>query len=102
MSGVSSNSTIPLPGSAYKGRERLLIAAAVALVGCRLLSVRHSVMAMVVASLILAAVFTGFVAFSTSLRRWAVYVALPLVTAANAVALAVGSLTVADCRNRHL
>ena len=94
MSGVSSNSTIPLPGSAYKGRERLLIAAAVALVGCRLLSVRHSVMAMVVAALILAAVFTGFVAFSTSLRRWAVYVALPLVAAANAVALAVGSLVV--------
>ncbi|HVA48699.1 MAG TPA: hypothetical protein VNH11_20205 [Pirellulales bacterium] len=92
MSISSSNPSASLPGSAYKWRERLLIAAAVALVGCRLLSVRHSVAAMVVATLILTGVFTCFVRGSARGRRWAFYAALPIAVSANVVALAVGGL----------
>lgn len=93
MSAVSSNSSAS-PSSAYKWRERLLIAAALALVGCRLLSVRNSVAAMVFAGLILVVVFTGVVAGWDRIRRRAVYAALPTGVAANAVALAVGCLVV--------
>ncbi|HEV3341755.1 MAG TPA: hypothetical protein VG125_15415 [Pirellulales bacterium] len=93
MSGISSDQTAPA-GTAYKWRERLLIGAAVALVGCRLLSPRHSVAAMVIATLVLAAVFACYVRGLPGAKRWAFRAALPLAITANATAVAVGSLVV--------
>ena len=92
MSGISSHQTATLADTSYKWRERLLIGAAAALVGCRLLSVRHSVAAMVVAVLILTGVFTCYVRGWPWGRRWAFRAALPVAVLANALAFAVGSL----------
>jgi hypothetical protein len=92
MSGNSANQSAMARAARYKRRERLLIVAALALVGCRLLSIRHSVAAMVVATLILVAVFTCYVRDCPTARRWSFRAALPLAVLANALALAIGSL----------
>ncbi|HEV3004932.1 MAG TPA: hypothetical protein VGX78_10750, partial [Pirellulales bacterium] len=93
MSSVSSDQTV-LSGTAYKWRERLLIGAALAMVGCRLLSIRHSIAAMVVATLVLTGVFACYVRGWPWGRRWAFRAVLPLAIAANAVGLGIGSLVV--------
>ncbi|HWB12129.1 MAG TPA: hypothetical protein VG826_23080 [Pirellulales bacterium] len=93
MSGISSDQTVPA-ASAYRWRERLLIAAAVAMFGCRILSPRHSVAAMAIATLVLAVVFACYVRSVPWARRWGTRGALPLAIAANVVALGAGSLVV--------
>jgi hypothetical protein len=99
MSGNSANQSAMAMAARYKRRERLLIVAALALVGCRLLSIRHSVAAMVVATLILVAVFTCYVRDWPAARRWSLRAALPLAVLANALALAIGSLIVVLAMN---
>jgi hypothetical protein len=91
MSSISSNEAAILPAG-YRSRERVLIAGALALVVCRLISVRHSVAAMVLATLILAAVFTCYVRDWPWGRRWAFRFALPWAVLGNASALAIGVL----------
>jgi hypothetical protein len=93
MSGISSDQTAPA-GTAYKWRERLLIGAAVALAGCRLLSPQHSVAAMAIATLVLAGVLACYIRGLPWAQRWAFRAAFPLAIAANITALAVGSLVV--------
>ncbi|MGH7140802.1 MAG: hypothetical protein ACREHD_34150, partial [Pirellulales bacterium] len=90
MSSISSNESAVVPG--YRSRERVLIAGALALVVCRLISVRHSVAAMVFATLILTAVFTCYVNDWPWGRKWAFRFTLPLAVLANASALAIGVL----------
>lgn len=89
MSGVSSDQAVPID-TTHKWRERLLIVAALALVICRLISVRNSIAAMVVATIVLIAVFTCYVRGWPWGRTWAFCAALPLAIAANVAALAVG------------
>jgi hypothetical protein len=98
---MSSDQTA-LAGAAYRWRERLLIGAAVALVGCRILSPRHSVAAMAVAVLVLAAVFGCYVRTVPWARRWGRRAVLPLAITANVVALAAGSLVVYLAENGML
>lgn len=90
MSSISSNE--PAAPAAYRSRERVLIAGALALVVCRLISARHSIAAMVFATLILTAVFTCYVYDWPWGRRWAFRFTLPLAVLANASALAIGVL----------
>jgi hypothetical protein len=94
MSSISSNE-LATSGAAYKWRERVLIAGALALVVCRLISVKHSVAAMVVAVLVITAVFTCYVRDWPWGRRWAFRLVLPVALVANAAALAVGVLVTA-------
>lgn len=91
MSSISYNDQATI-ASAYRWRERVLIAGALAMVVCRLISAKHSVAAMVLATLILTAVLTCYVYGWPWGRRWAFRLALPVAVLANASALAVGGL----------
>lgn len=90
MSSISSNQ--PAAATGYRLRERVLIAGALALVVCRLISASHSVAAMVFAILILMAVFTCYVHEWPWGRRWSFRLTLPWAVIANASALAMGVL----------
>jgi hypothetical protein len=90
MSNISNDA---VAGAAtYKARERVLIAGALGLVVCRLISAVNSVAAMVVATLIVMAVVTCYVRGWPWGRRWAFRCMLPLAIVANSTALAVGVL----------
>lgn len=86
----SFNTTSPL-AAPNRMRARMLIAAALALVGCRLIGAWHSVAGMAAACMVMAALAIGVVSISPRLRYWMFYLLLPLAVAANAAMLAAGS-----------
>ncbi|HVX16207.1 MAG TPA: hypothetical protein VHC22_33785 [Pirellulales bacterium] len=91
MSSISSDESVGF-GAVHKSRERVLIAGALGLVVCRFISVKHSVAAMVVATLVLTAVFTWYVRSWPWGRKWAFRITLPVAAIANALAVSVGTL----------
>lgn len=72
-------------------RAKMLIAAALALVVCRLIGAWQSIAGMAAAGLVMAALAIALVSVSPRLRRFVFCLTLPLASAANAGALAIGS-----------
>ncbi|HJT33938.1 MAG TPA: hypothetical protein VJ783_17970 [Pirellulales bacterium] len=87
----SSPSAAP-PDSQNHARARMLIAAAVALAGCRLLGAWHSIVGTSAAGVVMVALAIGIVSVSPRLRRVLFFLALPLAVLANAAMLGRGSI----------
>ena len=68
----------------------MLIAAALALVVCRLIGAWYNMAGMAVAGAVMATLAIGIVAISPRLRRWMFCLLLPLAVGANAATLAIG------------
>lgn len=81
-------SSLPAPNQL---RARMLIAAALALVVCRLVSLRHSVAGMAAGGIVMIALVIAIIFSMPRLRRWMFRLTLPVAAAVNAAALAVGS-----------
>ena len=84
----SSASQVAPPDQA---RAKLLIAATLALVVCRLVGLRHSVAGMAAGGMVMTALAIAIVRSSPRLRRWMFGSTLPMAVVANATTLAAGS-----------
>lgn len=89
---AESSQSVAQPAPRDRARAKMLIAAALALAGCRLLGAWHSIVGMSAAGVVMVALAIGIVSVSPRLRRMIFFLALPLAVSANAAMLARGSI----------
>lgn len=91
MADMADAQSAAQPTPQYRARAKMLIAAALALAGCRLLGAWHSIVGTSAAGGVMVALAIGIVSVSPRLRRVIFWLALPLAVVANAATLGMGS-----------
>lgn len=87
IANVAESSQSAQPAPQNRARAKMLIAAALALAGCRLLGAWHSIVGTSAAGIVMVALAIGIVSVSPRLLRLIFWLALPLAVLANAATL---------------